>query len=65
MVFDQVRTQPIRIPGERGPKPTIKVFHSSFLYITFMSNRSTLIEVRPQFVDPLKANTIKYVTSKD
>ena len=65
MQFYNVRSQPIRISGEKGPKPTVKVFNTSYVYLTFLSSRSTTIELRPQFIDPSKAQTVKYVTSKD
>lgn len=45
----------IRLVGERGHKPSVKVFKAPFLYITFVSEVSTSIEVRPSFIDPSKA----------
>lgn len=39
----------IPIPGERGPKPNIKVFPGNTLYITFKSQMGATINVRPIF----------------
>ena len=52
----------VRIVGERGPKPNVKVFSEKMLYLTFLSSQSTTIEVRPQFIDPAKAGSLKFVT---
>ena len=52
----------VRIVGESGPKPSIKVFNEKMIYLTFLSSESTTIEVRPQFIDPAKAGSLKYVT---
>ena len=55
----------LRFTGDRGPKPGIKIFRSNFLYITFISSVSATIEIRPQFIDSQKANSLKYVTTMD
>lgn len=52
----------IRVVGERGHKPSVKIFKSPFLYITFISEVSMSIEVRPSFIDPAKANSLAFVT---
>ena len=49
--------------GEKGPKPNQKVFHSSIVYFTFFSKEGATIQVKPLFIDPSKANSLKYVTS--
>ena len=51
------------IRGDKGPKPNMRQFYASQLYLTFISSISTTIEVRPQFIDPTKANSLKYITS--
>ena len=53
----------MRVQGERGNKPNIKVFSTNYLYVTFIASQSTTIEVRPQFIDPSKAQSLKYVTA--
>ena len=39
----------IPFPGERGPKPNIKVFPGNTLYVTFKSQLGATINVRPIF----------------
>ena len=39
----------IPIPGERGPKPNIKVFPGNTLYVTFKSQYGATINIRPIF----------------
>ncbi len=53
----------LKIAGERGPKPNTKIFNTPALYLTFISQLGSNLEVRPSFIDPAKANSIKYVTS--
>ena len=53
----------LKIAGERGPKPNTKVFNTPSLFLTFISSLGANLEVRPAFIDPAKANSIKYVTT--
>lgn len=62
MEFPNPKGGLIRIVGERGPKPSVKVFKQPFLYITFLSDINATVEVRPSFIDPAKANSLAYVT---
>ena len=41
------------------------MFVSQYVYISFISSVGGEIEVKPVFVDPAKANSIKYVTGHD
>ena len=60
------RGEVLRFQGEKpGGKPGSKIFVSKFLYLTFISTKGSEIEVKAFFVDPAKANSIKYVTSHD
>lgn len=60
------RGELLRFKGEKfGTKPGQKIFVSKFLYLTFLSSNGGEIDVKPLFVDPLKANTIKYITTND
>ena len=41
------------------------MFNNSTLFITFISTEDIRIEVKPVFIDPAKANSLKYITSKN
>ena len=53
----------LRFSGERGPKPNTKVFNNQTLYLTFLSSKNAEVDVQPVFIDPLKANSLKFVTA--
>ena len=61
--FDEPKGGLLRIVGDRGNKPGIKIFRSNILYLTFIASRTYTIEVRPQFIDASKAGSLKFITS--
>lgn len=62
-IWLEVKGQQLRISGDRGPKPNTKIFRHNQLYLTFISNQGATIEVRPYFIDPAKANSLKFITA--
>jgi len=64
--FENFEGNHIRIKGEKGgAKPGSKVFVSKWLYLTFESTLGGRLDLRPGFVDPEKANSLKYVTASN
>ena len=49
MAYVPLKKPNINIPGERGPKPNIKIFTSNIIYFTFISQKGATINLKPIF----------------
>jgi len=64
--FENFEGHHIRIKGEKaGVVSNTKMFVSKWLYLTFESTLGGKIDLRPVFVDPEKANSLKYVIASN
>ena len=54
----------LHFDGERGYRANTKIFSQHFLYISILSLTDTMVEVKAQFIDAAKSQSLAYVTKQ-